>query len=124
MPPLPLGRTVYTGTLIDTPKLGKLRVRQHAIVGVDEHGRIAFLEEYDEEGIEEELVVRRLVMGWGWGWQGFGSRWNWVRGEKGGWWFPGFVGKEASLFFFWVVVVGSCCCCFCFCCCCYCCCCQ
>lgn len=97
----PLRRTAYTGTLIDTPILGELRVRSHAIVGVDERGRIAFLDETGTEGREEEEEkVRRVVKGWGWGSKS-GTRgneevqqgWEWVRGEEGGWWFPGFVGE-------------------------------
>lgn len=97
----PLRRTVYTGTLIDTPTLGELRVRHHAIVGVDERGCIAFLDEVEDDGEEEE--VKRLVRGWGWGSEtgtkGEGEvqgGWNWVTGEEGGWWFPGFVGEFIS----------------------------
>lgn len=99
-----LRRTVYTGTLIDTPTLGELRVRHHAIVGVDERGCIAFLDErggdgdVDEE--EEGEEVRRVVRSWGWGSEkgrgGDGEvqgEWDWVRGDDWGWWFPGFVGE-------------------------------
>lgn len=92
-------RKVYTGPLIDTPTLGALRIREHAIVGVDERGRIAFLEDGDEDH-----DVRRVVKGWGWGEggeeEGEGHKgWDWVRGEEGGWFFPGFVGELAFFLF-------------------------
>lgn len=107
MSPAPLRRTVYTGTLIDTPTLGELRVRYHAIVGVDERGCIAFLDEVSDEGEKEEgreeEEVTRVVRGWGWGSKirarGNGEvqhGWDWVKGEEGGWWFPGFVGELIS----------------------------
>lgn len=65
-------------------------------MGVDERGRIAFLEEVGDEGEGEE--VRRVVRGWGWGSEtGVEGGWGWVRGEEGGWWFPGFVGEFFTL---------------------------
>lgn len=107
MSSVPLRRTVYTGTLIDTPILGELRVRQHAIVGVDERGCIAFLDDMgDEPGDEEEEKVRRVVGGWGWESntgtaenEDVQQEWDWVRGEEGAWWFPGFVGELKLLVF-------------------------
>jgi hypothetical protein len=53
--------------------------------------------EIDEERDEEEEEVKRIVRGWGWG----GGGWDWVRGRKGGWFFPGFVGRFSTLFFWW-----------------------
>lgn len=108
----PLRRTVYTGALIDTPSLGELRVRQHVIMGVDERGCIAFLDEVgNKEEEEEEEKVRRVVRGWGWGFEaGTESNgevqrgWDLVRGEEGGWLFPGFVGEFISLLSFGVLL--------------------
>lgn len=89
-------------------------------MGVDAQGRIAFLEEVeggtgaeegryddddedddeDKEKEEVEEVVRRLVEDWGWGGGREEEGWSRVRGEKGGWWFPGFVGTDLSFSFF------------------------
>ena len=48
------------GTVVDTPALGKLRVREHAVLGVDASGRIAFCEDAHEENLVAggKLVLR------------------------------------------------------------------
>jgi hypothetical protein len=62
--------------------------------------------ENEEVRDEEEEEVKRIVRGWGWG---GGGGWDWVRGRKGGWFFPGFVGRFSTFVFFvfwwWILLV-------------------
>lgn len=106
----PLRRTVYTGTFLHTPSLGYLEVLRNAVIGVNEHGVIAFIEKgfedlnLDEKSSEAsfESAVRSKVRSLGWGEQckneeGISKRhhpdWRWVKGRTDGtgWFFPGFI---------------------------------
>ena len=104
--PSPLKKTVYKGTFIHTPTLGVLEVLEDAAVGVDEEGRIVFIDRGGRDGGDGRGVEQEKE-----GWEGcevvgcdVGD------GRKGeGFWFPGFVGEFVRLF-----VLFSCyfCCCF------------
>ncbi|KAL8822282.1 MAG: hypothetical protein Q9191_006980, partial [Dirinaria sp. TL-2023a] len=108
----PVRRTVYTGTFVHTPSLGKLEVLKNAAIGVDEHGVIAFIHKgsHSEDlnpdecpsDVTLESEVRSRVQSLGWGEQCENEErisernhrgWKHVKGRKDGkgWFFPGFI---------------------------------
>ena len=79
-----LRRTVYFGTFAHTVSQDYLSILEHAAVGVDEDGRIAFIKDV---GDALDTTVRTN------GWQDYDV----VRAESSGtvgFWFPGFVGES------------------------------
>lgn len=116
----PHRRTVYAGTFVHLRSRTELCVREGFIVGVDEQGKIAFVEEKKADGTrlggghdgsgggDESLSdewIEEEVKRQGWGRRktedesedGEGEEmkrvWELVRAGKGEWWFPGFVGE-------------------------------
>lgn len=80
--PAPPEKTLYIGTFIHSISLTELEVCENGVIGVDERGKIAFVEKDGkgkrEEGWEAAKVVR-------------------IRGEGVGFFFPGFIGESSTL---------------------------
>ena len=110
-----LKRTIYTGTFLSAPSLGKLDIVEDAAVGVDENGIIVFIlkevagafpvEIREGREVEWERDLREKVRKLGWGTQSGADSgesedqgWEWVKGRRDGmgWYFPGFVGMWIS----------------------------
>ncbi len=98
---LPLKRTLYTGNFLWTPSLGRLKVLEKAVIGVDENGTIAFIIEGGEDepmepaqgsgNVQLQFSFLEKVRRHGWK----DGEWDCVVGGNGGagWWFPGFIGE-------------------------------
>lgn len=75
-----LEKTLYVGTFIHSISLTELEICEKGVIGVDEKGKIAFIEREGrgekKEGWEAAKVVR-------------------IRGEGVGFFFPGFIGEFA-----------------------------
>lgn len=117
MPPpissVPLTRTIYTGTFISTPVSASASASAAITTTTTNSGSdttLRILVDYAVAVDEGGVIVGGVELGGGVGggggggsvedvnsyaeslW-GKGARWEWVRGEEGGWWFPGFVGE-------------------------------
>ncbi|KAI5794500.1 guanine deaminase [Peziza echinospora] len=75
-----LGKALYVGTFAHTPTLGSLEVHERSAIGVDEFGKIAFMEK--EVASVEEVLGRHPE------WATSGRV---VRSGESGFFFPGFV---------------------------------
>ena len=76
-----LGKALYIGTFAHTPTLGSLEIHEKSAIGVDEFGKIVFIEK-EVESVEE--VLGRYPE-----WATSGRI---VRTGENGFFFPGFVG--------------------------------
>lgn len=54
---LPIDYLLYYGTFIDTPQLGQLQVRFNRIVGVDNQGKIDFIDDNYDGDITSEAII-------------------------------------------------------------------
>jgi guanine deaminase len=79
-PITPLKRTVYAGTFIHSKSLAELEILEKGVIGVDEKGKIAFV----EQGVEDLGKVIQEK-----GWDGTSV----VFAKEGQFFFPGFIGK-------------------------------
>jgi guanine deaminase len=75
----PLRRTVYIGTFIHCVTLQKLDICEHGAIGVDEHGKIAFVER-DAGNVDSVTAAH--------GWED--AHLVWASGCQ--FFFPGFIG--------------------------------
>lgn len=116
----PHRRTVYAGTFVHLRSRTELCVREDFIVGVDERGKIEFIEKKKADGtsleschdgsragdesLSDEWIDEEVErQGWGRRKREFESEdgegeemkggWELVRAGKGELWFPGFVGE-------------------------------
>ena len=108
-----LRRTVYTGTFLHTPALGQLEILENAVIGVNEHGVIAFIhkglpsrytdpsDNSSQASLGDELRSKLESVEWGEqdeSGEGDSARnsrgWKWFNGsmDGNGWFFPGFIG--------------------------------
>lgn len=81
--PTPGKKTVYYGTFIHSLSLSNLDISPSGAIGVDESGRIAFIER--NASALQEILTKYPE------WAEDGGRV--VRAKKGGFFFPGFVGE-------------------------------
>lgn len=86
----PLRKTIYTGTFIHTPTLGKLEIIENGAIGVDESGIIRFVENVPGNG-DLDVVAKRAAKGHGWA---DGVDVVACGGGRSTFWFPGFVGRS------------------------------
>lgn len=79
--------TLYIGPFVHSKSLHDLEICQKGIIGVDELGKIAFIERTgsDGEGGEDGEAVAKKH-----GWDSY----NVVRIKDNGFFFPGFIGKK------------------------------
>ncbi len=80
----PLKRTLYLGRFIHCVSLAELEICEDGVIGVDDNGRIGFV----ERGVEDHL---QLAKNYGW------SDCETLRAGKDQFFFPGFVGMVLSL---------------------------
>lgn len=116
--------SVYAGTFVHLRSRTELCVREHAILGVDQYGRIEFIEGHrGEDDILTDDWIEEEVQRQGWGKrkqehgsedqqdvirgeEEVGTGWVLVRAPKGDWWFPGFVGEWKIFFLKLSLVLG------------------
>lgn len=81
-------RTLYVGPFVHSESLQDLEICQEGIIGVDEHGKIAFIER-----AEIDAAAAAEKHGW--------SSYEIVRIRDNGFFFPGFIGMSLmSIFYF------------------------
>jgi len=73
-------RTVYIGPFVHSKSLQDLDICQNGVIGVDEHGKIAFIERAESDG-----AAAAEKHSW--------DSYDVVRITDNGFFFPGFVGK-------------------------------
>jgi len=74
-------RTLYVGAFVHSKSLKDLDICQDGIIGVDEHGKIAFIERD-----EKDVAAAAKKHGW--------DSYETVRIRDNGFFFPGFIGKS------------------------------
>jgi guanine deaminase len=79
-------RTLYVGPFVHSKSLQDLEICQEGIIGVDEHGKIAFIE---RAGIDAAAAEKH---GW--------SSYEVVRIRDNGFFFPGFIGMSLMSIFY------------------------
>lgn len=89
--PQPFKRTLYLGRFVHCVSLAELEICEHGIIGVEDDGRIAFV----ERGVRDDILIAKKH-GW--------SKYTTFSAGEDQFFFPGFVGTLLSFGYqlFWM----------------------